>query len=56
MDFKVKSFNVEISESEAKSLLEEISMLSLEIRGPILDKLLWKLKDYYDHFEEVSLR
>jgi len=50
MDFKVKSFILELTDCEAKSLFEEISMIPLESRGSLMDQLLWKIKDYYDNF------
>ena len=49
MNFQVSKFNLELSNSEAKQLLNELMEIGLETRGVLMDKILWAIKDYFDN-------
>jgi len=49
MNFQVSKFNLELTNSEAKQLLNELMEIDIETRGVLMDKILWMIKDYYDN-------
>ena len=49
MNFQVSKFNLELTSSEAKQLLNELMEIDIETRGVLMDKILWMIKDYYDN-------
>jgi hypothetical protein len=49
MNFQVSKFNLELTNSEAKQLLNELMEIDIETRGSLMDEMLWAIKDYFDN-------